>query len=261
MTTTLTPVNRATRGFYDRYSYDFGTGLHDSMQLETTLLGEALQGLPPGAVVVDAGCGTGLVSRLARTHVPGARVIGVDLSLGSLRRAQTRSPVPLAQGNILILPLRSGSADLVVSRGVIMTTGQPRRAFGELARVVRPGGRLFVRVYNQRNWYRWLYSLGSPVCRAIAALPGGKTLLAVTVVPFFVLAVQLALLAMTGRLTWFGPRVAWNFFADQLLTPHNSFHTLDEVRAWGAEEGLGCLGTRTITLGQQLDLLFAKQVT
>jgi SAM-dependent methyltransferase len=251
-------IGAATRRHYDRYSYDFETALHNSMQLDTTLLGQAVAAIGPGAVVVDAGCGTGLVSRLVRARVPAARIVGVDLSLGSLRRAQARSPVALAQGNILDLPLRPASADLVISRGVIMTTGAPHAAFAELARVTRPGGRLFVRVYNRRHPYRWIYGVFSPLCRAIAALPGGKTLLAVTVVPVFLLVVQLGFILLSGRPTRIGPRVTWNFFADQLLTPHVSFHSEDEVRAWGEAAGCRCVAAQAITLGQQVELLFAK---
>jgi len=251
-------VGAAVRRHYDRYSYDFETDVHASMQLDGTLLGRALDGLPPRAIVVDAGCGTGLVTRLVRAHLPQAKLAGVDLSLGSLRRARAKSPVPVAQGNILRLPARSGVADLVISRGVIMTTGAPRRAFAELVRVARPGGRVFVRVYNARHPYRWIYPVAKPVCRAIAALPGGKTLLALTVVPLFLLVTEVGFLLLTGRFTRIPPRVGWNFFADQLLTPHNSFHTAEEVIAWGREEGLRCVAHQAITLGQQIEFVFEK---
>ena len=57
---------------------------------------------------------------------------------------------------------------------------------------------------------------------------------------------------------WIPPRVLWNFFADQLLVPHNSFHTIEEVRGWGEAIDCRCVGDRTITLGQQIELLFVK---
>jgi hypothetical protein len=139
-----------------------------------------------------------------------------------------------------------------------MTTGAPARALSELARVVRPGGRLFVRVYNSRHPYRWIYRLLGPVCRGIASIPGGKTLLAVLVVPPFLLLTELAFLVLRGRLARIPPRVGWNFFADQLLTPHNSFHTADEVESWGRGAGCRPLAHQTVTLGQQVEVLFAK---
>jgi SAM-dependent methyltransferase len=162
------------------------------------------------------------------------------------------------QGDLLALPLASDTVDVVVSRGVIMTTGAPGQAFGELARVTRPGGHLFVRVYNRRNVYRWIYRLAGPVCRGIAALPGGTALLALVAVPPFWLALQLAVFLLRGRFAAMSPRVLWNVFADQLLVPHNSFHTSEELRAWGEAVGCRCVGDGTITLGQQIEALFVK---
>lgn len=248
----------ATRRHYDRHPYEFETAVHAPMQLDDTLLGEAVAGLATGAVAVDVGCGTGIVSRLLAEGCPGATVIGVDLSLGSLRRAQATRHRVLVQGDNLRLPLASGAADLVVSRGVIMTTGAPRRAFGELARLVRPGGRLFVRVYNRDHPYRWIFGLLGPLCRAVQRLPGGEALLRATAYPLFLAVLHLGLIALSGRPTRVPGRVGWSLFADQLLTPHNSFHAPDELLGWGAAEGLTCLRHQAITLGQQIELLFAR---
>ena len=253
-------IRTATRAHYDRWSYDFETSEHASMQMEESLLGRALSAVQAGQVVLDGGCGTGLVSRLARRETPARVVLGVDLSLGSLRRArQASAGVRLAQGDLLSLPVRTGAADLVVSRGVIMTTGNPEGALRELARATRPGGSLYVRVYNARNVYRWIYQLGGPPCRAIAALPGGRAFLAATIVPVFWLALQLAVLVLRRRPIAMSPGVLWNVFADQLLVPHNSFHTIEEVEAWGRRAGLRPVANETITLGQQIGVLFAKE--
>lgn len=256
----MADIRTATRAHYDRWSYDFETAEHDEMQLEGSLLGRAIASIRPGDVVVDGGCGTGLVSRLLRRASPARAVIGVDLSLGSLRRAQARSHgVSFVEGDLLRLPLRSDAVDVVVSRGVIMTTGAPERAFGELVRVLKPGGHFFVRVYNRRHVYRWVYELGAPICRAIAKLPGGTALLALLVVPPFWLVTELLFLLLRGRVVAMSPAVLWNVFADQLLVPHNSFHDVDEVRAWGARHGCRCLGDMAVTLGQQIEFLFVKE--
>ena len=255
----MSDIQSKTRSFYDRYSYDFETSLHAAMQLKDSLLGQALEAVKATDIVVDAGCGTGLMCRLLRERTQARAVIGVDLSLGSLRRnAAKSSGVLLAQGDILRLPIRSDAVDLVISRGVIMTTGAPERAFAELARATRPGGRLFVRVYNRRHAYRWIYQIFSPLCRAIASVPGGKTLLAITVVPLFLLVIELGFLATTGRFAKISPRVGWNFFADQLLVPHNSFHVPEEVREWGRRSHCRCVADGAVTLGQQIEFLFVK---
>jgi SAM-dependent methyltransferase len=239
-------IQTATRAHYDRWSYDFETAEHTAMQLDESLLGRALGEVGPGDLVLDGGCGTGLVARLARGATKARAVVGLDLSLGSLRRAQRASAgVAFAQGDLLRLPMRSDTADLVVSRGVIMTTGNPAGALAELARVTRPGGRLYVRVYNHDNAYRIAYRIGGPICRAIAAVPGGTTALAILLVPPFYLLLQLAVLVLRQRFVRIGPRVLWNVFADQFLVPHNSFHTLDEVRAGGEANACRSIGEGT----------------
>ncbi len=255
----VTDIRTATRAHYDRWSYDFETAEHAAMQLEDSLLGAALAALAEGGVVVDGGCGTGLVARLARRRTAARLVVGIDLSLGSLRRAHRGSPgVRLAQGDLLALPLRDGVADLVIARGVLMTTGDPAGALRELCRATRAGGALYVRVYNRHHPYRWIYRLGGPVCRSIAALPGGTAVLALAVLPFFWLGLQLAMLALRRKAVRVTPGLLWNLFADQLLVPHNSFHTIPEVEAWGRATGLEPVANETITLGQQIGVLFRK---
>jgi SAM-dependent methyltransferase len=259
MTSDPARIGAATRSHYDRYSYDFETAEHADMQLGESLLGEAIAAIGPNDVVLDGGCGTGLVSRLLRARSRAHTVVAIDLSLGSIHRARAASSgVAFAQGNLLQLPVRTGALDLALSRGVIMTTGAPERAFGELVRATRPGGRVYVRVYNARHPYRWLYATIAPICRAIAAIPGGKALLAVFVVPPFWLVLQLGVVVLRRRVVAMSPRVLWNIFADQFLVPHNSFHTIEEVRAWGRAAGCTPAGDRTITLGQQIELLFTK---
>jgi demethylmenaquinone methyltransferase/2-methoxy-6-polyprenyl-1,4-benzoquinol methylase len=94
--------------------------------------------LGPGSVVVDLACGTGDLCRdLARTgHTP----LGVDLSIGMLRHARTDAP--LVQGDGTALPLPDRSVDGVVSGFALRNFVALPPVFAELARVVRPGGRV-----------------------------------------------------------------------------------------------------------------------
>lgn len=255
----MNPTGRVTRAFYDRYSYDFETAEHASMQLEGSLLGEAVRRVAEDDLVLDAGCGTGLATRLLRSRTPARQVFGLDLSRGSLLRNRTLAGTSLLQGDILNLPLASDSMSLVVSRGVIMTTGDPEGAFRELVRVTRPGGTFFVRVYNADNVYRHVYEILGPVCRAIASVPGGKAALSILVVPPFWLVLQVLVLLLRGRPVSMSPSVLWNFFADQLLVPHNSFHTAAEVKDWGRRAGCRCDAEGAITMGQQIEFLFVKE--
>lgn len=94
--------------------------------------------LAPGAVVLDLACGTGDLCRdLAGA---GHRPVGADLSFGMLDHART--PAPLVQGDGLCLPLRDSSLDGAISGFALRNFVALAPVFAELARVVRPGGRV-----------------------------------------------------------------------------------------------------------------------
>ncbi len=98
----------------------------------------AALGLPPGSVVIDLACGTGdLAADLAdRGLVP----IGADLSFGMLAAA----PRPFArmQSDGSALPLPDAAIDGVTCGFALRNFTDLRATFAELARVVRPGGRI-----------------------------------------------------------------------------------------------------------------------
>ena len=100
-----------------------------------------------GGLVIDVGCSEGLYARhLARD---GARVIAIDHSRAFLRRLLHRaamSGVQVAAVRALAqrLPVLDGHADAVVIGGSLNEIGDRAGALSEAARVLRPGGRLFV---------------------------------------------------------------------------------------------------------------------
>lgn len=102
---------------------------------------EALE-LAPGSLVLDVACGTGgLCAELERQ---GFRAAGLDLSRGMLARARasTREPRALMLADALANPVRDGSFDGAVSGFALRNVTDLEAMFSELARVVRPGGRV-----------------------------------------------------------------------------------------------------------------------
>ena len=107
--------------------------------------------LPPGAKILDAGCGSG------RNMVEFARVgtvTGVEISDASIARARERGIGEVVQSSITELPLPDDRFDVAVCLDVIEHIEDDLRALRELRRVVRPGGILLVTVPA----YQWLWS-------------------------------------------------------------------------------------------------------
>ena len=105
-----------------------------------------------GRLVLDAGCGGGLVAR--ELAAAGANVVGIDRSLGSLgvaRRATNGSFRP-AQGRLERLPFASDSFDAVVAADVLEHLPDLPAAVAELARVLAPGGSFLFDTINRTPW-------------------------------------------------------------------------------------------------------------
>ncbi len=94
--------------------------------------------LEPGSTVLDLACGTGdFCVELAEA---GHRPVGIDLSYGML--ASARTTAPLVQGDLLALPIADQSVDAAVCGFALRNLVALPPFFAELARVVRPGGRV-----------------------------------------------------------------------------------------------------------------------
>src|SRR5256714_3142873 len=103
----------------------------------------------PGQTVLDLGCGAGTDLLIAAQMVgPEGRVIGVDMTESMLTRARQSAAamnlhnVELHQSLIESLPVEDASVDGVISNGVIDLVPDKDAVFGEIDRVLRPGGRL-----------------------------------------------------------------------------------------------------------------------
>ena len=94
--------------------------------------------LPERSTVLDLACGTGDLCRELTAH--GMRPVGVDLSLGMLRAAQTATP--LVHADTLRLPLGERCADGATCGFALRNLVELPAFFAEVARVLRPGGRV-----------------------------------------------------------------------------------------------------------------------
>jgi SAM-dependent methyltransferase len=112
-------------------------------------LAEAM--LETGEIVLDLGSGGGFDALLAVKEVgPTGRVIGVDMTPEMLDRARKNAAsagatnVEFRAGDIEALPVPNGSVDVVISNCVINLVPDKAQVYREVARVLRPGGRMVV---------------------------------------------------------------------------------------------------------------------
>lgn len=108
-------------------------------------------GIRPGETVLDLGSGAGIDAFLAaREAGPEGRVIGVDMTPEMIARARANAikggfnQVEFRLGEIEALPVESESVDVVISNCVINLVPDKAKAFSEIYRVLRPGGRFSI---------------------------------------------------------------------------------------------------------------------
>jgi 2-polyprenyl-6-hydroxyphenyl methylase/3-demethylubiquinone-9 3-methyltransferase len=129
-------------------------------RLEYVLGALTLDGVKPGARVLDVGCGGGLIAN--PLAAAGFRVKGVDRSAPSLAAARAHVPsgagVEYAVGDALRLDEPDGAYDVVLMMDLLEHLDEPARAVAEAARVLKPGGLLFFHTFN-RTPEAWLLAV------------------------------------------------------------------------------------------------------
>jgi ArsR family transcriptional regulator len=122
--------------------------------------------IDPALVVGDLGCGTGQLTEVVSPYV--RQVIAVDSSTDMLdaarHRLESARNVDLRQGELESLPIGEGELDVAMLSLVLHYSPSPGRALAEVARVLRPGGRVLVvdmlpherQEYQQQMGHVWL---------------------------------------------------------------------------------------------------------
>ncbi len=139
-------------GFSDAVLHELGTrGEEVSREVAGRL------GVVPGSRVLDVGCGPGFLSILLAQR--GASVTGIDMSEMMVRRARENAgnfglDIDFRVMDAQKMDFWEGSFDAVVSRSVMWGLTEPERAYSEMVRVLKAGGRGYV---SDGNFYRRLF--------------------------------------------------------------------------------------------------------
>ena len=194
-----------------------------------------------GKLVLDAGCGMGRFAEVI--HRYGGEYVGLDYSFAvdaANANAGHLPAVHFVQADLFRLPFADEAFDLVMSLGVLHHTPDPRRAFASLPRVLKPGGRLTITVYdagnkvyvaNSRFWRRFSTRLPSRTLHVLSYLAVPLYFLwTLPVVGWLLRSVAFISLERDWRwrvldtFDWYSPR-------------YQSWHTHHEVFGWFKENG------------------------
>lgn len=108
--------------------------------------------LSPG-VICDIGCGAGLIAKGMAEAYPGAKVIGLDISLDMIKAAKKNSPKPsFVNASIEDLPIGAHKVDIVILIDVLEHLEDPGRVLGALSRVA---GHLVIKVPLEDSLWYW----------------------------------------------------------------------------------------------------------
>lgn len=151
-------VTQTVKAFYEENPFPN----YDDLDSRQSLQDKARRGLfaklldeqlPAGALVLEAGCGTGQLSNFLGMHWD-RKVIGADLCLNSLKLAKgfrDRSGIvngAFVQMNLFRPPFAPEAFDVVISNGVLHHTNDPLGGFRSIGRLVKPGGMIVIGLYN-----------------------------------------------------------------------------------------------------------------
>jgi demethylmenaquinone methyltransferase/2-methoxy-6-polyprenyl-1,4-benzoquinol methylase len=152
---------RSISGRYDRANTVLSAGVHHLWRRRAV----RWSGAKPGDAVLDCATGTGdLAVAFSKRVSPRGRVVGTDFVPEMIELAKRKAPsIEFEVADVMALPYTDATFDIASIAFGIRNVEEPRRGIAELARVVKPGGRVIVLEFGTPhnrpfrgvyNWYR-----------------------------------------------------------------------------------------------------------
>lgn len=194
-----------------------------------------------GKLILDAGCGMGRFADVVSRW--GGKVVAFDLSRAVEAAAKNlagRKNVAILQANVFQPPFRDGSFDLIYSIGVLDHTPDCGKAFRQLPRLLKPGGRIAIWVYHTSDTWGFTADL----YRRVTVHMPHRLLHAIChlAVPLYYLDRIPVVRSLIWRLFPHSghPKAEWRVLDtfDWYSPRYQSRHSREEVAEWFRSEGL-----------------------
>ena len=226
-------VTTNARELYDTYRFGHAFSYDEKRARYHSFLLDAVSAVQTGQTLFDIGCGSGhWLDLYVAAGVPKDQITAVDLSPANVADLQRKGYTAVCD-DVLNLHFDDNVSDFTICSGVIHHTSDPFRAFRELVRVTKPGGHIYLSVYNKWNPYFYL------VHRATAPIRycywnWSKKILAV-VYPIAKVFMQVASLLAVRE--FLDDATAKTLFMDQVMTPRAHLYSHASLAAYAEQTG------------------------
>jgi ubiquinone/menaquinone biosynthesis C-methylase UbiE len=161
-------MSRSARVDYDKIAHLYDSQPYRARAVDPEFVG-FMRERASGELLclLDIACGTGNQLVANRAAAPGARLVGIDASLGMLRQARAKAPeIAWARADATILPFGSESFDFIGCQFAFHHFRDKPGMLGEVLRLLRPGGRFVLHNMCPEGCLDWLYYEYFPAARA-----------------------------------------------------------------------------------------------
>lgn len=191
----------------------------------------------PGKLMLDAGCGNGLLTEYFSNK--GLVIIGIDFSTSvfGAEKRRTSTNCCFIQGDLMSPPFSNETFDLIVSNGVLHHTPHTETTFKSVAKTVKENGKFYLWLYSRKGTLYWRFKrrvfdyLRIVICR----MPPWVKRISVQVLTFILYYAYLL----------FGKKLDRNTVLIDMydsVTPRwRYYHTPEEISRWFYESGFGPL--------------------
>lgn len=224
---------KKSKEMYNDFRFgDFSYG--DKRYKLNPLLLEFLKMVKGNSLVYDIGCGVGFWFDLYMKYgVNKENVRGVDLSPINVENLNNNG-FNVSCGNVLDLNLNDNVSDFTICNGVIHHTPDPFKAFSELVRITKPGGYIFLNVYNIWHPYYYIVHKATFPLRYIYWNINKK----VVDIIFPIMKIFYQPLSYLVFKQFIDNKTAKIMFMDQVITPHAKLFSKFKINSFAKKTGV-----------------------